>query len=82
MGLAVAEDCGHVVFRPLNQRIDVGEERACAVGDAVFHPWRHFGVDGARHEAVGLKSAEGVCEHLLRYVGNLAAQSAEAHGRP
>lgn len=78
--MPVFEDSGHIGFGPANQGVDVRQQRACAVGDGIFHSWRHFGIDGARHHAVLLERAEGGGEHLLRDVGNLMAQSVVAHG--
>ena len=45
-----------------------GHEALGAVGEAVFHPWRHLGIDFAAHQAVGLQAPQGGGEHLLRAV--------------
>ena len=75
--LAVGDDVVEVVVGPIHQLAQEGHEALGAVGEAVFHPWRHLGIDFAAHQAVGLQAPQGGGEHLLRAVGILLLYVAE-----
>ena len=77
--LAVRHDVVQVVVGPIDELAHQGQERAAALGESVFDTRRHLGIDGAAHQTVGLQTAQGLREHLLRAVGVLPFYVLEAH---
>ncbi len=80
MRFSISEDCRHVLFCPIYKRIDMWEQRTCPFGYAVFNPRRHFSINCSCQKTVFFKRTQRVGKHLLRDIGNLAAQFIEPHG--
>ena len=74
------DDGLHVRRGPFGQPLDQRDEGASRRREGVVDPGRDDRKDRAGDEPVGLQGAERRRQHARRYVGDRAAQFAEAHG--
>src|SRR5581483_5897272 len=67
-----------MALAPGFQRVDDGPQGFADLGEAIFHPRRHLGIDLSDDEPVALERAQLFGEHALGDAGHPAAQLAEA----
>ena len=72
------DDLLHILFRPGDKAIDMGQEGQRPVGQRVLDSRRHLGIDLPTDEAILLERPQGGGQHLLRDVGDALPQASLA----
>lgn len=73
------DDLLHILFRPGDKAIDIGQEGQRPVGQRVLDSRRHLGIDLPPDETILLERPQGGGQHLLRDVGDALPQLVETH---
>src|SRR5690349_16491360 len=67
-------------FRPTTKPLQRLDQRASQFCERVFYFRWHHGMDSALNQAIALKAAQSLGQHLLRNPADLPLQSSVTHG--
>jgi hypothetical protein len=54
-----------LIFGPRQELVERGAKGLTPTGEAVVNSWRHFWMDGARHDAISFELPQLLSQHLL-----------------
>ncbi|EPT33870.1 hypothetical protein HMPREF9012_1246 [Bacteroidetes bacterium oral taxon 272 str. F0290] len=77
--LTIIDNVRHILFRPHDQRLNVGEQGMRPCRKSVFYPGRHLRINRSGDKSVFFQYPQRRGKHFLRDIRNCSSQVAETH---